>query len=167
VANVDADTVLTPGWLENVLNHFQNDEELVALSGPHIYADLPLAKRFFAKVFYAGGYITYLINRFVLKVGSMLQGGNFVVRRSALEKINGFNTNFNFYGEDTEIACRLHRVGKVKFTFSLPIIASSRRIKAEGFLSMGFKYGINYFWTIIFRKPFTKTFIDVRIPKKK
>ena len=49
----------------------------------------------------------------------MMQGGNFVVRRSALDTIGGFNPDFSFYGEDTELACRLNKVGGVRFTFAL------------------------------------------------
>ena len=69
------------------------------------------------RAFYVMGYGFYMLNRFVLRVGSMLQGGNFVVRRAALEEIGGYNPLFSFYGEDTDLARRLNAVGEVKFTF--------------------------------------------------
>ena len=97
----------------------------------------------------------------------MLQGGNYVVRKSAFEKIGGFNENFDFYGEDTDVACRINKVGKVKFTFKLPIFASGRRLKGEGMFKTAAKYGINYFWTIFFKKPFNKKYIDIRPDDKK
>ncbi len=96
----------------------------------------------------------------------MLQGGNFVVKRSALEKIGGYNPEFDFWGEDADLARRLYPVGDVKFTFDLPIYASGRRVIAEGALTMGLRYGINYFWTIFFKKPFTRTNLDVRLKNK-
>ena len=92
----------------------------------------------------------------------MLQGGNFIVRRSALEKIGGYNLEFDFYGEDTDIACRLHKIGEVVFTFNLPMHTSGRRLAKEGIFAAGIRYGINHFWTIFFKKPFTKKFIDIR-----
>ncbi|MDP2946111.1 MAG: galactosyltransferase-related protein, partial [bacterium] len=102
----------------------------------------------------------------IFRVGSMIQGGNFVVKRSALQKIGGYNSEFDFWGEDSDIARRLHSIGDVKFTFNLPIYASGRRIVAEGAPIIAWRYGINYFWTIFFKKPFTKTYLDVR-PKNK
>ena len=41
IANVDADTIVTEGWLGRVLHEFQRDPRLVALSGPYIYYDVP------------------------------------------------------------------------------------------------------------------------------
>ena len=64
----------------------------------------------------------------------MLQGGNFVVRRTALEEIGGYNPKFSFYGEDTDLARRLNSVGAVKFTFRLPALSSGRRLIEEGML---------------------------------
>ena len=61
----------------------------------------------------------------------MLQGGNYVVRREALEKIGGYNLEISFYGEDTDVARRIQKEGRVRFTFEFPIYASGRRINQE------------------------------------
>src|SRR5258708_7307171 len=114
IANVDADTILTPNWIKTVLAEFAKNKKMVALSGPFIYYDFPWLIRLGIRIFYYIGYISHLINGFVFRVGTMLQGGNFVVRRSALEKIGGFNLNLIFYGEDTDIGRRLRAVGGVK-----------------------------------------------------
>ena len=37
VANIDADTIIPPGWLTEVLRQFGANPNLVALSGPYIY----------------------------------------------------------------------------------------------------------------------------------
>jgi GT2 family glycosyltransferase len=92
----------------------------------------------------------------------MVQGGNFVLRREALEEIGGFNTAIAFYGEDTDIARRLNRVGKVKFTFDLKMYSSARRLKKEGMLTIAARYTINYLWTTFRKKPFTEEYIDIR-----
>jgi glycosyltransferase involved in cell wall biosynthesis len=162
VASVDADTMLTLGWLQTVLREFSRDPQLVCLSGPFIYYDTPWSVRFWTRLFYAAAFVTYLVNRFVLRTGSMAQGGNFICRRWALQRIGGFDTTIDFYGEDTDIAQRLHRVGGVKFTFRLPIYASGRRIVAEGLIVTGARYALNYFWVIVFRKPFTRVSTDIR-----
>jgi hypothetical protein len=85
------------------------------------------------------------------------------VRKSALDKIDGFDTSIDFYGEDTNIACRMSEVGNVKFFFSFPIYSSGRRLAEEGIFSTGCRYAVNYRWTVCFRKPFTETSTDIRL----
>lgn len=162
IANVDADTMLTPGWLETVFREFSRDRRLVCLSGPFIYYDASRSVRFWTRLFYAAGFLTYVVNRFVLRAGSMAQGGNFVCRRWALEGAGGFDTSIPFYGEDADIAQRLHRIGRVKFTFRLPIYASGRRLAAEGLIATGGRYALNYFWVLMRGRPFTQGSTDIR-----
>lgn len=162
IANVDADTMVTPHWLETVFAAFEKDSKLIALSGPFILYDAP---RYYAKlvyIFYGLAYIGYFVNRFILRVGSMLQGGNFVIRRSAIEAIGGYDVRFSFYGEDADMARRLHAIGPVRFTFALPIYASARRLMQEGLVKMAAKYGANYFWTIFLKRPFSTSHVDIR-----
>jgi glycosyltransferase involved in cell wall biosynthesis len=179
IANVDADSRLTPGWLAKVLDTFAqadssaaarpnakstpaNKLPLAALSGPILYYDLTPRQRILVHVFYLTAWATYAMNRYILRVGSMVQGGNFVTSRTALEAIGGFNTSISFYGEDTDIARRLNEVGEVRFTFALKMFSSARRLKKEGMLTMAWRYGINYMWTTFFKRPYTETYIDIR-----
>jgi len=172
IANVDADSRLTPNWVANVLSTFAKSEAeaaanpdariLAAFSGPLVYYDLTPRQRVLVHVFYLTAWTTYAINRYILRVGSMVQGGNFVVNRAALEAIGGFNTAISFYGEDTDIARRLNTVGEVRFTFDLKMSSSARRLKSEGMLTMAARYSINYLWTTFFKRPFTDTYVDIR-----
>ena len=162
VANIDADTILPEGWLARVLREFEADPELVALSGPYIYYDVPVHIRTVTRIFYTVGWCTYAFNRFVLRVGSMLQGGNFVVTRAALKQIGGFDPAFTFYGEDTDAARRLHQVGGVKFTFGLPAFSSGRRLAGDGLWATGMRYSVNYLWATFKHKPYTQTSRDYR-----
>lgn len=162
IANIDADMIVPTGWLSTIIREFENNPHLVALSGPHVHYDLNILERAFVRVFYYIGYITYILNSRIFKVSGMLQGGNFIVRRDAMEKIGGYDTSITFYGEDTDIAKRIFKVGKVKWTFGLPIYTTGRRIKEEGIITMGIKYGVNYIWLIFFSTPFTKGYRDIR-----
>lgn len=162
IANIDADTIVPRGWLTQVLAEFRRDPALVALSGPYIYYDAPMHIRVFARLFYCIGWCTYAVNRFVLRVGSMLQGGNFVVTRAALLQIGGFDPAFTFYGEDTDAARRLHRVGGVKFTFLLPAFSSGRRLAGDGLFATGIRYSVNYLWATFMHRPYTRTSRDYR-----
>jgi glycosyltransferase involved in cell wall biosynthesis len=162
IANVDSDSRLTEGWVERVLAEFDGDPKLVALSGPLVYYDLAPNQRFSVKIFYLIAYVIYLLNKYVLRAGSMVQGGNFVLKRTALEQIGGFDTAISFYGEDTDIARRMNRVGKVEFSLKLKMFSSARRLKNEGMMTIAWRYTVNYFWTTFRKKPFTKDYVDHR-----
>lgn len=162
VANIDADTLLPPGWLFRVLAEFERDPKLVAISGPYDYYDVSPAARRAARAFYGVAYCTYLVNRHVLRIGSMVQGGNFAVRRDALVRAGGFDTRFSFYGEDTDIAKRMSRVGRVKFSRALTARSSGRRLRGDGLVVTGVRYGMNYLWTTVLRRPFTEAWNDYR-----
>jgi glycosyltransferase involved in cell wall biosynthesis len=180
IANVDADSRLTPNWVADVLSTFDASEAithssvavahspktkpLAALSGPVLYYDLTPRQRVLVHIFYLTAWTTYAINRYILRVGSMVQGGNFVTSREALMQIGGFNTAISFYGEDTDIARRLNAVGEVRFTFDLKMFSSARRLKSEGMLTMAARYSINYLWTTFLKRPYTDTYVDIREP---
>jgi glycosyltransferase involved in cell wall biosynthesis len=165
IANVDADNMLPEGWIAKVTNEFSHHERLVGLSGPLIYHDLSKIKNMQVKMFYAFGYLSYLFTHFVLKKGGMLQGGNFVLKKSALDRVGGYNTEIDFYGEDTDIARRIQQAGYVKFTFKLPMYSSGRRMAKEGLFVTGYRYAMNYLWILVLKRPFTRTSTDVRFKK--
>lgn len=162
IANIDSDTMLPPGWLDTVLAEFARSPGLVALSGPFIHYDMSKPVRAVVAVFYRFAFASYLLVRFVFRAGSMMQGGNFVVLKRALEAAAAFNPAFSFYGEDTELARRLSTVGAVKFSFALPAFSSGRRLAAEGLARVALQYSANFLWTVLFKQPFTSTWLDFR-----
>lgn len=166
IANIDSDGWLTEGWIEKVFQEFEKDPNLVALSGPYIYPEMPWIFNGVVKLWYGVGVTFHLFNQYIIHRGAMLQGGNFIVRRSAMDKIGGFDTRIEFYGEDTDVACRIQKVGKVKFTFSLPMYTSNRRFRGDGIIMTSLRYGINHIWPIIFGRPFSMSYNDFRDGKK-
>jgi glycosyltransferase involved in cell wall biosynthesis len=163
IANIDADTRIPRGWIRRVMETFEADPKLVALSGPFIYYDAPWEVRAVTHFFY---FISWTINTIAPWLFPVVQGGNFVLRRTALDAIGGYRSDLNFWGEDADVARRMNKVGKVKFTFKLPTKSSGRRLAKEGGLTIALRYGINYFWIIFFNRPFTKTSDDVRLDNK-
>jgi cellulose synthase/poly-beta-1,6-N-acetylglucosamine synthase-like glycosyltransferase len=162
VANIDADTIVPPGWLDTVFKEFERDDTLVCLSGPYVYYDLSAWNRFLIILFYGLTKLIYWLNRYILRVGSVVQGGNFVLRRDAWIKAGGFNREIKFYGEDTDVAVRLSKVGGVKFTLRLKMLTSGRRLAEEGVFRTALTYTLNFFWVTFAGKPATKTHTDVR-----
>jgi glycosyltransferase involved in cell wall biosynthesis len=162
IANIDADTILPEGWLRTALAEFAHRPDLVALSGPYIHYDLPKGAQFITAGFYRVAYIVHLLSRFLSGYGSVMQGGNFIVSRIALENAGGFSPDFRFYGEDAELARRLSKVGVVEFTFALRALSSGRRFAGEGLFKVLLRYSANYLWTHLFKHPFSSAWLDLR-----
>jgi len=152
LAYVDADVHLPKNWFKTAYDEFNNDKELICLSGPCEFYDISKWKNFLSKVFW----IIFAMPVYYF-IGYMILGANFVVKREALLKIGGFNTDITFYGDDADTARRLNKIGKTKFSPSFLVAQSGRRLTTEGIIKMGLRYGINYFWIVLFKKPFTKT----------
>jgi cellulose synthase/poly-beta-1,6-N-acetylglucosamine synthase-like glycosyltransferase len=162
VANIDSDTIVPEGWLTTVVKSFAADPKLVCLSGPYIYYDMSAWNRFLIRLFYILTWLIYALNHYVLRVGSVVQGGNFVFRRDAWLKAGGFDTSIAFFGEDTDVAVRLSKVGKVKWTWGLPMKTSGRRLEKEGVFRTAGTYTLNFFWVTFRGKPATVDYTDVR-----
>ncbi len=157
LAYLDADVRLPASWMRIFEKELELEPGLISLSGPYRYYDLPLWKRIVAE----GGWwlsapLTYRL------VGYMVLGGNFVARREALVRMGGFDTSISFYGEDTNIAWRLRKFGPVKFRMDFFVWSSGRRLTGEGLLKSYWVYGLNFIWGVLFRRPFTRHYKDIR-----
>jgi glycosyltransferase involved in cell wall biosynthesis len=157
LAYIDSDTTIYPSWFEKISNEFNKDKEIVILSGPYRYYDLPKTKKIFAELIW---WIIFPFAYFISR--RVIHGGNFVVKREALKKINGFDTSISFHGEDTDLARRLSYYGKIKYKTNFYINISGRRLLNEGLLKSYIIYGLNFLWVIFFKRPLTKKYKDYR-----
>jgi len=162
IANIDADTLVPDGWLTTIIEEFTKHPNLVALTGPQVYYDVPKYIRAIMTMWYASGLVFDSLSKFVFKKGSLLQGGNNVIRKSALDKIGGYDTSFEFYGEDINTGRRLNEIGRVTWTFRFPIFASGRRLNEHGLLKTGYVYITAFFFATILKKAYTQKYIGVR-----
>lgn len=157
VAYVDADTRVPAGWIERLMQEFSADPRVVCVSGPCTYYDGSRRERLLARVYWTLlAMPTYRVTRY------MVLGGNFAATRSALLAIGGFDTTIAFYGEDTNIARRLHAAGRVKFTRRLCVATSARRLQREGVLATAGRYVLNFLSEALLRRPVTRSYSDVR-----
>ncbi|MDD5164949.1 MAG: glycosyltransferase [Candidatus Pacebacteria bacterium] len=157
IAYIDADTLLPPHWVSKVEKIFNEQPNTVCLSGPYRYHDgIKWKNNVMHLVWWLTAPFTYRI------VGYMVLGGNFVARKDALLAMGGFDQSIDFYGEDTDIARRLSKHGKVVFDMSFFIHSSSRRFSEEGLIKTNITYALNFLWPILFKRPFTKKSTDIR-----
>lgn len=155
---IDADTRLPKGWIEKVINEFRCNDKIVCVSGPYVYYDQSVFLQFITKYFYWYA----LAMPIYMLVGYMAMGGNFVIKREVMERMNGFDTDIEFYGDDTDSARRASAFGKVSFSPKFSIFSSNRRLDGQGVLRTTFLYVVNFLSGIFFKKPVTKRYEDVR-----
>lgn len=158
LAYIDADTIVPAGWVEKAEKIFAARPDAVCLSGPYKYHDGPKFQKIMMNALWRlAAPIGYRL------AGYMALGGNFIARRDALLRVGGFDPSISFYGEDTDIARRLSKTGKVLFRMNFFIYSSSRRFSGEGMLKTNLTYALNFLWPALFGKPFTKKYKDVRL----
>jgi glycosyltransferase involved in cell wall biosynthesis len=163
LAYLDADCRAPVMWLERVERRFLRAPAMVAVSGPYRFYDWDWWGRLLIRAYdVVVAPPTHVLVQRILRIGAILYGGNFAVRREALEKIGGFDTRIEFHGEDTNLARRLAAIGPVRLARECAMFTSARRYRAMG---KGAVFGlyIRNFWSEILRhRPSDRTHLDVR-----
>ncbi len=149
IANIDADCIPPPDWLANGIEYFK-DRDVVAVTGPCDYAD---ASAFFRWLSWrVQKYIYRAISNFLqlryIRCGAIILGGNVLIRSDALSRIGGYDTSFEFYGDDTDTAKRLCKFGKVVFAPDVSVQTSARRFRKNGILKTTWLYVFHFFRVI-------------------
>lgn len=151
IACLDADCLPERHWMSNGLKYLA-DQKVVAVTGPYDYYDYsPFWRKlslFIVKPVYKS------VHNFLqfLHLGAIGIGGNFFIRSSALKEIDGFDTSISFYGDDTNTAKRLSKIGKVIYSYEIVLKSSARRLKNIGVLNTFFIYIYHFFQQIFFSK---------------
>jgi glycosyltransferase involved in cell wall biosynthesis len=160
---LDADCRAPLMWLERIERRLAADSELMALSGPYRFYDWDWWGRLLIRAYdYTLAPATQLLVKYVLGIGTVFYGGNFAVRRHALERIDGFDTSIEFHGEDTNLGRRLHRVGRVALFHDCYLYTSARRYVAMGKGAVFRLYVRNFTSELLRGRPKDTTHIDVR-----
>jgi glycosyltransferase involved in cell wall biosynthesis len=154
LANIDADNVVPTGWLDRALAGL--DAATVVVTGPLVYPEFSRIMQVLTRFFYFVGRISHIT------LGTMVQGGNFIVRKSALDTLGGYNTDVVFFGEDTDFAVRIARVGNVKLVPKMWVYSSARRFQVEGIVLTTWRYVLNYLTVTFLGKPVTTEYQDIR-----
>ena len=155
LANIDADNTIPAGWLDRALAAL--DPATVVVTGPLVYPEFSLPLQILTRVFYFLGRLSHHT------LGTMVQGGNFIVRKAALDAVEGYNTEIAFFGEDTDFAVRIAKVGNVKLVRKMWVYSSARRFQVEGIVLTTWRYILNYFTVTFKGKPVTTEYQDIRI----
>jgi glycosyltransferase involved in cell wall biosynthesis len=156
IAYIDADTQPPPGWIEQIWEQFAGHPDLACLSGPYSFYDLSRIRNTMTSGWFVAAQPLYKIT------GYMVVGGNFAIRREVLDKMGGFDSSIEFYGEDVDIAKRARKHGKVLFSPRFVMPTSGRRMQKQGFAKMAGLYLTNYLSIMLRGKPAHNSYEDVR-----
>jgi glycosyltransferase involved in cell wall biosynthesis len=156
IAYVDADTRMPEDWLKKVIKIFEENSDLVCVSGPYAYYDLNRLQNLFIWSMFGIARVFYYV------FGHVVIGGNFAMRRETLEKMNGMDTKIAFYGDDSNIGRRAHLFGKVIFDSNLVMPTSGRRLNSQGVVTTFIMYAASYFTEVLLKIPLFKTYHDHR-----
>ena len=160
---LDADCRAPLMWLERVERRFLRAAGLIALSGPYRFYDWDWWGRLLI-----GAYdvtlapATQLLVKRLLRLGTIFYGGNFAVRREALDRIGGFDTSIEFHGEDTNLGRRLFAIGDVALCRDCYLYTSARRYVAMGKGAVVRLYVRNFVSEILHHRPKDTSHVDVR-----
>jgi glycosyltransferase involved in cell wall biosynthesis len=161
---IDADCRPPVWWLARIERHFARDAALIALSGPYRFYDWDWFGCLLVRAYdYTLAPIAQLLAKYIFRLGTLFYGGNFAVRREALDKIGGFDTSIEFHGEDTNVGRRLFAVGKVSFMYDCYLYTSARRYLALGKRKVFHLYIRNFTSELLHRRPKDTSHVDVRI----
>ncbi len=160
---VDADCRAPRDWLERVRQEFSDPNPPVVVTGPYRFYDWDIIGRVLIRMYdYSLAPLTHVLAQHVFRLGAVLYGGNFAVRRDALEAIGGFDTSIEFHGEDTNLARRISKAGRVRLRQGCWVFTSARRYKTMGRGKVFGLYVRNFCAEIFFHRPSDTTHEDVR-----
>jgi glycosyltransferase involved in cell wall biosynthesis len=142
--------------IEQIWEQFGTQSNLACLSGPYSFYDLTGFRNKMSTGWFIAAQPIYKLT------GYLMVGGNFAISRKVLDKMGGFDSRIEFYGEDVDIGKRAKDHGKVLFSRRFVMPTSARRLKKQGFARTAGIYFANYL-SIVFRgKPAHNDYLDVR-----
>jgi glycosyltransferase involved in cell wall biosynthesis len=163
LAYVDADCRVPLQWLERIEARFTRHAALVAVTGPYRFYDWDWLGRALIRAYdFVVAPPTHLLVHYMCGAGAILYGGNFAVRRDALERIRGFDRSIDFHGEDANLGRRLTPLGTIEVARECWVWTSARRYRAMG-KGQVFRLYVRNFWSEILRhRPADGSHVDVR-----
>lgn len=163
LAFIDADCRAPATWLAQMTSLLEARPHVVAASASYRYYDWHMFGRALIRAYdLTVAPLTHVLVQDVLRRGAILYGGNFIVRREALERIGGFDASIAFHGEDTNLGRRLSSVGRVALHSRTHVFTSARRFQALGTTAVLRLYARNFWSEVLRHRPADDRYLDVR-----
>ncbi|MBC7388916.1 MAG: glycosyltransferase [Opitutaceae bacterium] len=105
----DADCIFGKSWVKSMCSAF-HDKDIDLVFGPIKYSSLNYLEEFLS--IEQAALLGSSLSSLKMGIPSMCNGANLAIRRSAFDKVNGFNSNSNIASGDDELL--LHKIFKSK-----------------------------------------------------
>jgi glycosyltransferase involved in cell wall biosynthesis len=122
IGRIDADSILSADWVENVTRHFTQNSELVAITGGTLPYDM--AARNASSQIFAG----YNLLSSLIAGSRMLWGANCALRREVWDKVSQKVTTRSNIWEDYDLSFCLAPHGSVKKVQDIDVGSSFRAV---------------------------------------
>jgi glycosyltransferase involved in cell wall biosynthesis len=120
VFSTDADSQPPSNWIESLVGAFEEDSDIVAVSGSSYIVDGSRLANFTMKIC-----MPLSLRLYRLLIGHyMLTGANFAIKRAIYEKSGGFDAACDML-DDVDLSFRVARLGKIRYL-------SRPKVKTEG-----------------------------------
>lgn len=123
IASTDADCEVPRHWLRKMTNIFEQKKDVVAVSGGYLFYDRDIIVNSIVKIF---EHSLVALSWFLAGGVMAMTANNMAVRRSAYFQTQGFDPTLQF-GEDLNLAKKLHHLGRIYWGFNNRVKTSARR----------------------------------------
>lgn len=122
VVSTDADTVVSPGWLQRIDDEFAARPEAVGVAGSCVYVDGPWWGPTWSRLLFGA------VDRVASRTGRVVYvtATNLAFRRSSFP---GYDTRLTQGGDELDVLRQLRRRGLVLYTGDNAVSTSSRRLE--------------------------------------
>jgi glycosyltransferase involved in cell wall biosynthesis len=158
IVSTDADTTFPTDWLENIMNAFEKNPDIVAVGGPFILKNAP----WWGELIFSDLVFGIVKSAYYFSGRSMLFGSNTAFKKEAWE---GYDITVNQGGDEVLLLRQLRKKGRILFLPNNSVLTSSRRMD-KGFLYFLIFYVFDYFFSLIFGRNLVPP-RAIRIPQEK
>ena len=140
----NADSIFPRDLVEKVYKKFQQNKQLIVITGPHILYDGPVIGKIEYFALYAFRYLTARL-RYAFHSG----GSFFAVRKEYFKKVGGFGIEaLDFDGVPQTKIAEIYGFSRVEFSPSTYVYISARRMEKMGFIRSNMFY-FSWCWGIL------------------
>lgn len=122
IASTDADCAVPKHWLRKIIAVFDHNPEIVAVSGGHLFYDRDFVVNAIVRVF---EHSLMALSWFLAGGVMAMAAANMAVRREVYLRTPGFDPTLH-YGEDLNLAKKLHHFGTIKWMFNNRVRTTAR-----------------------------------------
>lgn len=127
IVSTDADTIVPKNWLSKIYKRFEDDPELIGMSGSASFWDGNIWDNLFVIPHISYNYLNYFLNL------GFFTGQNMAIRKKVFDQIGGFDLK-KPSAEDLDLCLKLQQIGKIKYCPTIHVKTSARKLKHQGYL---------------------------------